>query len=269
MRQVAFNLGPFSITWYSICILIGIIVATYIIEKESQKYNISSTFVMNLIFWCVIFGILGARIYYVLFNIDYYSAYPLEIVKIWNGGLAIHGGIIAGAITLIIYCKKYNINTLRMIDISVVGLIIGQSIGRWGNFFNMEAHGGIVTKSFLKSLCLPNFVIDGMYINDNYYHPTFFYESIFSLIGFIILLLIRRNKKIKIGNITGLYLIWYGIVRFFIECLRTDSLMIGNLKMAQVISILMIIGGVAMTIITSIKCDYYHKGQVIKNEHKK
>ena len=269
MKQVAFSIGPFSVTLYSICILIGIILATYIIEKESQKYNISKSFIMNLIFWCIIFGILGARIYYVLFNLDYYSAYPLEIVKIWNGGLAIHGGIIAGTLTLVLYCKKYHIDILRMIDISVVGLIIGQAIGRWGNFFNMEAHGSVVSKSFLEGLHLPNFIIDGMYINGNYYHPTFLYESIFCLIGFILLILVRKNKKIKTGNITGLYLIWYGIVRFFIESLRTDSLMFGSLKMAQIVSILMIIGGIILIIITSIKCDYYCKGQVIKNERKK
>lgn len=260
MKQVAFSIGPFSITWYSICILIGIIVATFIIEKEAKKYNISKSFVMNLIFWCIIYGILGARLYYVIFNLDYYSLYPLEIIKIWNGGLAIHGGIIAGVITLIIYCKKYNIEILKMSDISVVGLIIAQSIGRWGNFFNMEAHGGVVTKTFLENLHIPKFIIEGMYINNRYYHPTFLYESIFCLIGFIILILIRKYKKIKTGNITSLYLIWYGIIRFFIESLRTDSLMIGSLKMAQVISIIMIIIGIVMFILTTIKGSYYYKG---------
>lgn len=268
MKQVAFSLGPFSITWYSVCILLGIIVATIIIEKEAKKYNISRSFVMNLIFWCVIYGIIGARIYYVIFNLDYYSSYPLEIVKIWNGGLAIHGGIIAGVITLIFYCKKYNINVLRMTDISVVGLIIAQSIGRWGNFFNMEAHGGVVTKSFLENIHIPNFIIDGMYINGNYYHPTFLYESFFCLLGFLILILVRKFKNIKMGNITCLYLIWYGIIRFFIESLRTDSLMIGNLKMAQLVSCLMIILGIIMFIITIIKNDYYHKERVVINDKK-
>lgn len=258
MKQVAFSVGPFSITWYSICILIGIILATFLIEKEARKFNISKSFVINLIFWCVVFGIIGARIYYVIFNWDYYSLYPLEIVKIWNGGLAIHGGIIAGVITLILYCKKYNINYIRMTDISVVGLIVGQAIGRWGNFFNMEAHGGMVSKAFLKSIYLPNFIINGMKINGNYYHPTFLYESILCLVGFIILILFRKSKKLKLGNITSVYLIWYGIIRFFIESLRTDSLMLGSVKMAQIVSVLMIIFGVILFIKTNIKGSLYH-----------
>lgn len=131
MKSVAFSLGPFSVTWYSICILSGVLLASLVIINEAKKYNIPKSFSVNLIFWCVIFGILGARVYYVLFNLDYYSLAPLEIVKIWNGGLAIHGGIIAGLITLIVYCKKYGVNVLKMTDIAVPGLILAQALGRW------------------------------------------------------------------------------------------------------------------------------------------
>lgn len=266
MNPVALKLGNLTVTWYAIFILSGIIVAYILINKESKKYNISSSFVSNLIFWCVIFGIIGARIYYVLFNLDYYMQDPIEIIKIWNGGLAIHGGIIAGIITLVVYCKKYKINILKMTDIACVGVIIAQAIGRWGNFFNGEAHGGIVSRAFLENLHLPNFIIEGMHIGKYYYAPTYLYESILNVIGFILLIIIRKFKKIKLGNITALYLIWYGIVRFIIESMRTDSLLLGNMKIAQLISIIMIIIGMIMLIVTSIKCDRYKNVEGGSNE---
>lgn len=266
MNPVALKLGNLTVTWYAIFILSGIMVAYILINKESKKYNISSSFVSNLIFWCVIFGIIGARIYYVLFNLDYYMQDPIEIIKIWNGGLAIHGGIIAGIITLVVYCKKYKINILKMTDIACVGVIIAQAIGRWGNFFNGEAHGGIVSRAFLESLHLPNFIIEGMHIGKYYYAPTYLYESILNVIGFILLIIIRKFKKTKLGNITALYLIWYGIVRFIIESMRTDSLLLGNIKIAQLISIIMIIIGIIMLIVTSIKCDRYKNVEGGSNE---
>lgn len=266
MNPVALKLGNLTVTWYAIFILSGIMVAYILINKESKKYNISSSFVSNLIFWCVIFGIIGARIYYVLFNLDYYMQDPIEIIKIWNGGLAIHGGIIAGIITLVVYCKKYKINILKMTDIACVGVIIAQAIGRWGNFFNGEAHGGIVSRAFLENLHLPNFIIEGMHIGKYYYAPTYLYESILNVIGFILLIIIRKFKKTKLGNITALYLIWYGIVRFIIESMRTDSLLLGNMRIAQLISIIMIIIGIIMLIVTSIKCDRYKKVEGGSNE---
>ncbi len=268
MKSVAFSFGPFSVTWYSIFILIGAVLAAFIIVKEAKRYNIPKSFVINLIFWCVVFGLLGARIYYVLFNLDYYMEFPMEIVKIWNGGLAIHGGIIAGLITLIIYCKKYKVNILKMTDIAVPGLILAQAIGRWGNFFNGEAHGGIVSKAFLEGLHLPDFIIDGMYIGGHYYHPTFLYESVLCLIGFFVFMGVRGMKRTKLGNTTALYLIWYGAVRFFVEALRTDSLMLGSIKMAQLVSILMIIAGIIMFVITTIKCKSYDEVKFEENEIK-
>lgn len=266
MNKVALNIGNLTITWYAIFILTGIIVAYLLIKRESKKYNISGEFVSNLVFWCVIFGILGARIYYVLFNLDYYMIDPIEVIKVWNGGLAIHGGIIAGVITLIIYCKKNKVNILKMTDIAVVGVIIAQAIGRWGNFFNAEAHGGVVSKAVLESQHIPNFIIEGMHIGNHYYLPTFLYESVLNVIGFIILFLVRKNKNTKLGTTTSLYLIWYGIVRFIIESMRTDSLMLGEIKIAMLISVIMIIIGIIMFIITSIKCKEYKKVGAIINE---
>jgi len=246
MSEIAFEIGSFSVSWYSICILIGVLFAGTLFLLECKKYEINMDFAVNLIFWTVIFGILGARFYYVAFNLDYYMANPTEIIQIWNGGLAIHGGIIGGLLFILLYTLKYKVRTLKVTDMAVVGLIIAQAIGRWGNFFNQEAHGPEVARSVLEGFkIIPEFVIDGMNIGGIYYHPTFFYESLWCILGFIILLIIRRTN-IKQGILSSFYLIWYGIGRFMIEGMRTDSLMLGSLKMAQVISILMIIIGIIM-----------------------
>ena len=202
-----------------------------------------------MLFWVLIFGIIGARLYYVIFNFSAFKDNPMEILKVWNGGLAIHGGLIVGLITVIVYTKKYNFRTVRYLDFCVVGLILAQAIGRWGNFFNSEAHGVLTTLEHLQSLHIPQFVIDGMYINGAYYTPTFFYESIFCLIGFIALLIIRRTKYVKVGDLTSIYLIFYGVLRIFIESSRTDALMFMGFKIAQIVSIVMVIVGIVILII--------------------
>ena len=246
MDRIALDLGFIQIYWYSLFIFFGILVATFVILKECKRQNINEDFIVNPIFYTVIFGLIGARLYYVCFNLDYYLKYPLEILEIWNGGLAIHGGIIAGLLTIFIYCKKYNAKLLKLLDIVVVGLIIGQAIGRWGNFFNQEAYGAITTLESLQKLGIPDFIIDGMYIGGAYRQPAFLYESIWCLAGFIALLIVRHYRYLKTGQLTGVYLIWYSIGRFFIEGMRTDSLMLGSLRMAQVISIVGIIIGIMM-----------------------
>ena len=243
MNKVFLDLGFIQIKWYSVCILIGIIVATYLILKEGQKKGLSKDSIIDILFYGIILGILGARIYYVLFNLDYYSSNITEIIKIWNGGLAIHGGIIAGVLFLIYYCHKNKIDFFHLTDILVVGLIIAQSIGRWGNFFNGEAYGRIVSLNYLKSLHLPSFIINGMYIDNAYHEPTFLYESVLSLIGFIFMIIIRKKRNIKVGTLSGIYLIWYGIERLIIESFRSDSLMLFNIKVAQLVSIVFILSG--------------------------
>lgn len=172
----------------------------------------------------------------------------MEIFQIWNGGLAIHGGIIAGLLFIIYYCKKHEVNLWKILDIIVVGLIIAQAIGRWGNFFNSEAYGPITTAAHLKSLGIPQFIIDGMYILGEYRQPTFFYESVWCLFGFLAMLIIRQYKYLKIGQLTSFYLIWYGIIRFIIEAMRIDSLMLGPIKMAQLVSIVFVISGIIIFI---------------------
>lgn len=246
MDRVLFDFGIFQIKWYSFFILIALIVGGFLFYKEATKKGLSKDDIIDILFYGVLIGILGARIYYVLFNLDYYLKSPLEIFMIWNGGLAIHGGLIATLLFLIFYCKKKKINILLLLDIIVVSVIIAQAIGRWGNFFNGEAYGRIISLSKLESMHLPKFIINGMYINGSYREPTFLYESILNIIGFIILLVIRKLKNIKTGTLTSIYLIWYGIVRVIIESFRSDSLMLGPIKVAQLVSIIFIISGIIL-----------------------
>lgn len=259
MDSVALDLGLVQIYWYSIFIFLGIIISCFVIYKEAKKRGIDDEFLVNLTFNTIIIGVIGARLYYVVFNLPYYLQNPIEILQTWNGGLAIHGGLIFGLLFIVYYCKKHEVNILKMLDIIVVGLIIAQAIGRWGNFFNSEAYGAITTAENLASLGIPGFIIDGMYILGNYRQPTFFYESVWCLYGFFAMLMIRKYKYLKKGQLTGFYLIWYGIIRFIIEGMRTDSLMLGPLKIAQIVSILFIVvGGILFFY-------YIKKGQKDKN----
>ena len=251
---VIFELFGFEIRWYSVLILTGVIIAYFLINSESKRFHYNKEFIFNLMFYTLIIGIIGARLYYVLFNLDYYSHHLKEILMIWNGGLAIHGGIIFGLITIIVYTKIKKVNTFKILDIFAPALIIAQAIGRWGNFFNGEAYGSIVEyKTLVNMKIIPSIIIDNMYINNAYHLPMFYFESLLCIIGFLILLFFRRRKFIKNGQVFSIYLIWYGIIRFFIEAFRTDSLMLSSLRIAQVVSILMVLVGIIIIIIQSRK----------------
>lgn len=261
MNRVAFNIFGFNVYYYSLCILLGVIVAYILITREGKKQGLPKEFISDLIFYTLIIGILGARVYYCVFNLDYYLANPSEILKIYNGGLAIHGGVIAGLVFVYFYTKKKNISFIKILDIVAPAVIIAQSFGRWGNFFNQEAHGGITTYQNLKNMHIPEFIINGMHIEGKYYYPTFFFESIWCLIGFIILMIARRNKNLRKGFQIGFYFIWYGIGRFFIETFRTDSLMFFGLKIAQIVSLIGIIIGIII-IVTNRNKKYYNEMEV-------
>lgn len=261
MNRVAFNIFGFNVYYYSLCILLGVIVAYILITREGKKQGLPKEFISDLIFYTLIIGILGARVYYCVFNLDYYLANPSEILKIYNGGLAIHGGVIAGLIFVYFYTKKKNVSFIKILDIVAPAVIIAQSFGRWGNFFNQEAHGGITTYQNLKNMHIPEFIINGMHIEGKYYYPTFFFESIWCLIGFIILMIARKNKNLRKGFQIGFYFIWYGIGRFFIEAFRTDSLMFFGLKIAQIVSLIGIIIGIIIIVINRNK-KYYNEMEV-------
>lgn len=245
MSRVAFSIGSINIYWYSILIVIAIIIGMYFINKESEKNKLGKQFIEDLIYYLIPIAILGARLYYVIFNFSLFKDNIISILYIWEGGLAIYGAVISSIIFIIFYCRKKNKNILLTLDTITPYLILGQAIGRWGNFFNKEAHGSITTLAKLKSMHLPKFIIDGMYINGFYYIPTFLYESIWCIIGFIILLIIRNENKYKTkGLLVFIYFIWYGIGRFFIEGLRTDSLYLGIFRISQIVSIILILIGI-------------------------
>ena len=256
MNPILINLGFIQIRWYSVLVLSAFIIGYFLVLKRGKKKGISSTTISDMCFYLVIVCILGARLYYCLFNLDYYGKNILDIFKIWEGGLAIHGGIIAGFIFICFYTKKKKLNLLELLDIIAPALALGQCIGRWGNFFNSEAFGPETTLSTLKKLHIPHFIINGMYIDHAYHQPTFLYESIGCLIILIILLFIEKKKNKKDGQVAAIYLVLYGIIRYLIESLRTDSLILFNLKVAQIVSIIMILMGIYLFIKPYIRRKY-------------
>lgn len=249
---VAFNLGPLSVRWYGIIIAVGILLGYFVAQRALVKAGLHKDTLVDIIFYSALFGFIAARIYFVIFQWPYYAENPSEIIKIWHGGIAIHGGLIGGFLAGVIVCKVKNLNPFQIGDIVAPSIILAQGIGRWGNFMNHEAHGGPVSRDFLEQLHLPNFIIENMYINGQYYHPTFLYESIWDVAGFIILVNIR--KHLKLGETFFLYLTWYSIGRFFIEGLRTDSLMLtSNIRVAQLVSILLILISISLIVYRRIK----------------
>lgn len=249
---VAFNLGPLSVRWYGIIIAVGILLGYFVAQRALVKAGLHKDTLVDIIFYSALFGFIAARIYFVIFQWPYYAENPGEIIKIWHGGIAIHGGLIGGFIAGVIVCKVKNLNPFQIGDIVAPSIILAQGIGRWGNFMNHEAHGGPVSRAFLEQLHLPYFIIENMYINGQYYHPTFLYESIWDVAGFIILVNIR--KHLKLGETFFLYLTWYSIGRFFIEGLRTDSLMLtSNIRVAQLVSILLILISISLIVYRRIK----------------
>ncbi|GEP87266.1 prolipoprotein diacylglyceryl transferase [Staphylococcus cohnii subsp. cohnii] len=249
---IAFELGPISVHWYGIIIAVGILLGYFIAQGSVKRIGFDKDILIDIIFWSAIFGFIVARIYFVIFQWPYYAQHPIEIPMIWYGGIAIHGGLIGGFIAGIIVCRQKNINPFQIGDVIAPSLILGQGIGRWGNFMNHEAHGGPVSKSFLENMHIPDFIINNMYIDGQYYHPTFLYESIWDILGFVILISLR--KHLRIGDTFALYLIWYSIGRFFVEGLRTDSLMLtSDIRVAQLMSVVLIVAGIVLMIIRRVR----------------
>lgn len=245
MNPIAIDLGPISISWYALFIVTGMILGTLLARKEAKKHNISEELLMDYVFYAILIGIAGARAWYVLFDAGYYLANPNQIFAIWNGGLAIHGGLLAGFIYTLYFTKKNNISIYKLGDLAAPSLLLAQAIGRYGNFMNSEAHGPATTESFLRqTLHLPDFIVNGMCIDGVYYQPTFLYESTWNILGFVIIMLVLRKKwRFDYGKLTAFYLMWYGFIRFFIEFLRTDALTFGPVRVAQLMSLIMFIAG--------------------------
>ncbi|MCH3905359.1 MAG: prolipoprotein diacylglyceryl transferase [Lactobacillus sp.] len=250
LNPVAFHLGNLNVKWYGILMATAVVVAAWMAIAEGKRRQIMSDDFVDFLLWAVPIGFIGARLYYVIFEWNFYSQHPDQIIAIWNGGIAIYGGLIAGLIVLLFFCYYRVLPPFLMLDIIVPGVLLGQVIARWGNFMNQEAYGAKTSLAFLQNLHLPNFVIQQMYINGAYRQPTFLYESFFNLIGLILILALRHRQHLfKQGEIFCFYLIWYGTVRFFVEGMRTDSLYIaGVIRVSQALSLVLVILAIGLII---------------------
>lgn len=257
LNRVFIQLGPLTIYWYAVFIMSGVAIGLYLAIREGKRMGIKSDFFYDLVTFGLPISIVAARIYYVGFSWDYYSQNLGDIFKIWQGGIAIHGAIIGAGIFGYFFCNRKKISPWLIMDIAGVSFLLAQALGRWGNFMNQEAHGGPVPgatldaqREFLQSLFLPDFIVNNMYINGTYYHPTFLYESVWNIIGFIIaVFILRKMSKLLVGEIAAFYAIWYSAGRYFVEGMRTDSLMLTeSIRMAQFISIITIVAVLAVVI---------------------
>ena len=279
LNRVFLQLGPITIYWYAVFIMSGVALGLFLAIREGKKMGINSEFFYDLVTYGLPISIIGARIYYVAFSWDYYSSHPEDIIKIWQGGIAIHGAIIAAFIFGYFFCKKRKVSFWLVTDIASVSFIIAQAIGRWGNFMNQEAHGGVVPgatldaqREFLQSLFIPDFIVNNMYINEAYYHPTFLYESLWNMVGFLfIVFVLRKLPKLLVGEIAAFYAVWYSIGRYMVEGMRTDSLMLTeSIRMAQFISITTIVLVLILVIYRRLakKNLITYQSFYVKNSHK-
>ncbi|OZU89216.1 prolipoprotein diacylglyceryl transferase [Virgibacillus indicus] len=243
LNRVFLEIGPLTIYWYGVIIAIGAALGLWLAIKEAERLGLDKDLLVDFMVYAVPIAIVFARIYYVIFEWERYADGPFwRVFAVWEGGIAIHGAIIGGVLTAIVFCKVKKISFWQLADIVAPSLILGQAIGRWGNFINQEAHGGqLLDGSFIYEI-LPELIINQMTINGMTYHPTFLYESMWNIIILVLLLLLRKSNPLR-GEVFLTYLMGYSIGRFFIEGMRTDSLyLVGNLRTAQLVSILLIIG---------------------------
>lgn len=237
MHPILFRYGPIEIRFYGLMYVIGILVGSFLIKGEVRRKLIRLTDddVMNFIVWTVLGGIIGARIYYVIFNLSYYLSDPKEIPAIWHGGLAIHGGLIGGILASWIYLKRRNIPFWRMADAVAPAIILGQAFGRFGNFMNGDAHGAPTSMPW--GVIFPRASVAGAQFPGIPLHPAMLYEMVINLSIFSVLWFVLRKKRHKDGYIFAMYFLLYSIGRFVVEGFRADSLMIGPVRAAQAVSI--------------------------------
>ena len=244
---VIFEIGSLALRWYGLLIASAVLIGASLSQYLAKRRGVNPDLLGDLIIWLVVSAIPAARIYYVLFEWQQYSQHPEDIIAVWKGGIAIHGAIIGGTLATIIFARIKKVSVWQLIDLVVPSLILGQAIGRWGNFFNSEAFGrptNVPWKLFIPPANRPP-----EYIQYDYFHPTFLYESLWNIGIFILLLFLffwgLNSDRLKVGTLTFVYLIGYSIGRFWIEGLRTDSLMFFGLKIAQIVSL----GAIALGII--------------------
>jgi len=277
LDPVALQLGPLTIHWYGIILGLAALAGLGLAVREGKRFGIVPDFFMDLLLIGVPSAIVGARIYYVAFRWQDYQHDPMAIFRIWEGGIAIYGALIGAIVAGYLYIRRKGYNFWRIADIAAPSLLIGQAIGRWGNFMNQEAYGSPVEETFLRDvLHLPNFIVQQMYIEDIYRHPTFLYESVWNFAGVLLLFALRRLPSVRAGELLLGYFIWYSTGRFFIEGLRTDSLAFhgpswldrllealwspmlvmgppgkmeyGNIRVSQLLAVLLVLAAIALIV---------------------
>ncbi|MBA5849854.1 prolipoprotein diacylglyceryl transferase [Clostridium sp. cel8] len=250
MNPIAFSINGFDIRWYGVIIACGVGAAFILANINCKKKNYDFDSIIDIFLIAFPFGIIGARAYYVIFQFQDYKDNLWDVFNIREGGLAIHGGLILGLLAAYIYTKYKRKDFIKILDLVAPSIVFAQGIGRWGNFFNGEAHGGPVSYEFISKF--PAFIQKGMNIGGVYYQPTFLYESVWDLLVCLILVYIFRKKHVK-GSVIFAYIGLYSLGRFFIEGLRTDSLMLGPIRVAQLVSILGIVCSIVFFIVIKVK----------------
>lgn len=245
---IIFELGPFTIRWYGLLIASAVLIGVSLSRYLANRRNVNPDLVSDLALWLVVGAIPCARLYYVLFQWKEYAQNPADIIAIWKGGIAIHGAIIGGLIASLIFARLNKVSLWQLLDLVAPSLILGQAIGRWGNFFNSEAFGDPTNLPW--KLYIPPNSRPLVYAQFEYFHPTFLYESLWNLMVFALLLTLffrslRGKPRLKVGTLFLVYMVAYSCGRIWIEGLRTDSLMLGPLRIAQVVSLVEITLGLA------------------------
>lgn len=238
-----FQIGGLTLRWYGLLIASAVLIGVNLSIYLAKKRQMNGDLIGDLAIWLVLAAIPSARLYYVLFKWDYYNLHPQEIVAIWQGGIAIHGAIIGGTLAALLFAKVKQVSFWDLADVVAPSLALGQAIGRWGNFFNSEAFGEPMQADLPWKLYIPSSRRPDEFPNQEYFHPTFLYESlwnlgVFGLLSLLFFRSLRSRKPLKHGSLFLIYLIVYSLGRFWIEGLRTDSLMFGSLRMAQVVSLI-------------------------------
>ena len=223
------ELGPMTVYFYGLIIAVGLMLAVYYCCKRSKQFGLKEDDILDGVLWVTPFAICCARAYYVIFSWEAYADDPISALYIWEGGLAIYGGVIGAVIGIMILCKVKKLPVATFLDMVLLGFLIGQSIGRWGNFFNREAFGA-ETDTFLRMGLMSRYTGE-----ITYYHPTFFYESLWNAVGFLLLHKLSKKRQYD-GQIALGYAAWYGLGRTFIEGLRTDSLWWGPFRVSQLLA---------------------------------
>ncbi len=253
LNPIAFTLfGKLEVRWYGLIITMGIILAFSYCAYRAKQEKISFDDLLDIAIFTVIAGIIGARLYYVLTSLDSYDSF-YSMIAIWEGGLAIYGGLIAGALTIFLVCRHKKIKFMKMFDAVAPGVMIAQALGRWGNFFNGEAYGEEVLEGsplyFIRMGLIPNIESRTRMF---YFHPTFLYESLWNIVGFVLINIFYKKKKFD-GQIFYMYIAWYGFGRMFIEALRTDSLYVGVFRISQVVGFVCFVVGTLMLVLNLLK----------------